>query len=58
MELCYLFDVHILNGRTTGDINGEITCTTNESCNIVDYNIASSDLFKHVERFSVENMDY
>ena len=58
MELCCLYDIHILNGRTTGDINGEITCTANEGCSTVEYNIASSDLFKHVERFSVENMDY
>ena len=58
MELFCLLDVHILNGRTTGDINGEITFTANEGCSIVDYNIASFDLFKHVERFSVENMDY
>ena len=31
-ELCKNFGVHIVNGRSNRDSNGEFTCTANEGC--------------------------
>ena len=44
-ELRKTYGIHILNGRSPGDTEGEITCTANDGYSIVDYFIASSNLF-------------
>lgn len=48
-------NIHILNGRFPGDSEGEITCVANEGSSIVDYMIASSDLFPSIGNFHVCN---
>lgn len=37
--------------------DGNYTCIANEGTSVVDYNIASSDLFPHISYFNVENRD-
>lgn len=57
MALCCTFNVHIINGRLYDDTDGNYTFTANDGTSVVDYNIASSDLFRHVSYFNVENRD-
>ena len=45
IELCSEYEVHMLNGRLFADVDGNITCISNEGTSIVDYIIASSSLF-------------
>ena len=44
IELCKTYGIHILNGRSPWDRDGEITCVANDGCSIVDYFIVSSSL--------------
>ena len=53
IELCKVYNVHILNGRFPGDIEGETTCVANEGSSVVDYIIASSNLFQFITDFEV-----
>ena len=55
IELCKVYNVHILNGRFPGDIEGEITCVANEGSSVVDYIIASSNLFQFITDFEVSD---
>ena len=55
IDLCCIYDIHVLNGRLFNDINGEITCTVNEGSSIVDYMVASSLLFESILHFQVGN---
>lgn len=53
IELCKNFSVHIVNGRNIKDQLGEITCIANNGSSIVDYFIASSNLFQYITEFEV-----
>ena len=55
IKLCKTYGIHILNGRSPGDSEGEITCIANDGSSIVDYFIASRSLFQSVSSFKVEN---
>ena len=57
IQLCCIYDVHILNGRFPGDVDGEFTCFANEGLSVVDYILISSHLFKNVKDFWVINDD-
>ena len=57
VQMCCLLDIHILNGRIKGDEKGEFTCIANEGASIVDYNIASTDLFENISLFRVQDRD-
>ena len=57
VQMCCLLDIHILNGRISGDEKGEFTCIANEGASVVDYNIASTDLFENISLFRVEDRD-
>ena len=48
IELCKIYGIHILNGRLPDDL-----CVANKGPSIVDYFIASSNLFQYVCRFEV-----
>ena len=41
-ELCKTYAIHILNGKSPGDTEGEITCTANDGYSLVDYFIANN----------------
>lgn len=51
VDLCCIFNFHILNGRLHDDSDGIYTCTANDGASVVDYSMASSELF------NVENRD-
>ena len=55
IELCKTHRKRILNGRFPGAIEGEITCVANDGSSMVDYFIASSNLFKFITDFEVGN---
>ena len=57
VQMCCLLDIHLLIGRINGEKTGEFTCIANQGTSIVDYNIASSDLFKNISSFHVEDRD-
>ena len=45
VELCCVFDVHIMNGRVSGDIEGDFMCYSNNDTSVVDYIVTSSNIF-------------
>ena len=55
--MCCLLDIHLVNGRIKRGEKGEFTCITNEGASIVDYNIASSELFENIFLFHEEDRD-
>ena len=55
IELCKVYNIHMLNGRFPGDTKGEVTCVANDGSSIVDYFIASSNLFPFITDFEVCN---
>ena len=57
IELCCEYDVHMLNGRLFDDVEGNITGIANDGMSIVDYIIASSNLFEKFSSFTVDNYD-
>ena len=57
VNLCCLFDIHMLNGRLHGDHDGNFTCVSNDGASLVDYMLASSNLFQFFIDFHVLNYD-
>jgi len=57
LELCCAHGIHILNGRVTGDPDGEFTCITHNGASLVDYHIISTDLFQFVTKFNILSID-
>ena len=58
VDLCCEHDVHMLNGRLFDDKEGNITCVANEGRSLVDYIIASSNLFDKFSYFCVDSHDF
>ena len=58
LYMCKMLDIHIVNGRFQGDSEGQFTCITSRGASVVDYCIASSNLFKHIDNFGVLNENY
>ena len=54
VDLCCTLNIHIINGRLYDDTNGNYTCTANDGTSVVDYNVASSELFPRISYFNVE----
>ena len=48
----------ILNGRTLGDIFGEITCVQYNGCSLVDYVCVSSNIIEDVQSLNIGNISY
>ena len=57
IDLCKHLSIHILNGRSENDSNGEFTFYANETCSTIDYALMSSELFKYEYNFSVKRLD-
>ena len=58
IDLCCEHDIHMLNGRMFDDVDGNITCTSNEGRSLVDYIIASTNLFDKCSYFVVDTQDF
>ena len=57
VDLCCTYNIHIVNGRCTVDSDGNYTCNANEGHSVVDYHLASSELFPFISYFNVEMRD-
>ena len=53
LDLCCSTGIYILNGRTPGDEEGEVTCLSNGGSSTVDYFVASGDLLACSPRLQV-----
>jgi hypothetical protein len=53
LGLCNATGYRILNGRVAGDLTGEYTCLANHGHNIVDYMIASPEMFEAAQHLEV-----
>jgi hypothetical protein len=56
-RMCCNLGIHVLNGRTDGDSQGEFTFISHLGKSVIDYVIASSALFNHVIDFRVLECD-
>lgn len=54
VETCCVYNIHIVNGRCSGDTEGNYTCIVNEGHSVVDYHIVSTELFPIIFYFNVE----
>lgn len=52
-DFCIHSGMRILNGRTMGDFSGQMTCHTNNGSSVVDYCIASENLFENISFFKI-----
>lgn len=56
LDLCISHGLRILNGRTSGDFTGKLSCYQHNGSSTVDYTIVSKSLYKHVLGFTVNNL--
>ena len=52
-QFCRNNGLYMLNGRTNGDLEGNITCIANKGKSIVDYIIVSNELSSLIQSFSI-----
>ena len=57
INMCCENDIHMLNGRPYDDVDGNITCISNEGKSLVDYIIASTSIFDRCTYFCI-SMQY
>ena len=57
LKMCKHLDIHIVNGRSKSDQNGEFTYYGNDSCSTTDYALMSSELFSDDYDFIVKPLD-
>jgi len=55
--LCCIYDIHIVNGRCSGDSDGNYTCIANEGHSVEDYHLTLSELFPFISYFNIEMRD-
>ena len=48
VELFCCNNMHIINGRLHDDVRGNYTCIIHNGASVMDYNIASSDIFPYI----------
>ena len=58
VELCKVFNVHIVTGRVCGDVQGEYICNANNGKSLVDYCILSSELFPFLLNFYIDEEEF
>ena len=56
-ELCSTCNLHIMNGRTLGDVPGRTTNAQFGGCSAVDYGLASIELRPDINFFNVTDLD-
>jgi len=54
LEICKKFDLRIVNGRTSGDSFGRVTCHSPKGISTVDYFVVSHEMLNLVENFIVK----
>ena len=58
LDLCCMYNIHVLNGRLFEDVKGEITCVANAGRSVVDYMVPSTSLFDSFTYFKVGCEDF
>ena len=58
LSLCPELDVHTLNGRNGKDLNDEFTYLSRAGASVIDYIIASTDIFENFFKLEVQNLDF
>ena len=53
ISFCQSYGMHILNGRVSGDKNGNITCVANGGRSVVDYMLVNTRLYNLIQHFEV-----
>ena len=53
ISFCQSYGMHILNGRVSGDTNGDITCVANGDRSVVDYMLVNTRLYSFIQHFEV-----
>ncbi|KAK6180958.1 hypothetical protein SNE40_008917 [Patella caerulea] len=53
IHLCKTHGIHIVNGRFPSDADGMFTSHANKGASVVDYMVASTELFPSIKNFSV-----
>ena len=56
LELCRASEIRIVNGRKLGDTSGKKTCYQWNGCSTVDYLLADTSTFSHIQTFQVMNL--
>ena len=57
IELCCTFGIHVFNGRLFDDTHGNYTCLANNGASVVDFMAATTNLFKNVTYFKIDDND-
>lgn len=57
IELCCTYGIHALNGRLFADTEGNYTCIVNNGASVVDYMLASTNLFDMFTDFGIDDKD-
>ena len=57
LRFCCVHGIHMLNGRTRGDMEGHLTCFTSNGSSLVDYTLMSSHLFPIAAYFTIGEYD-
>lgn len=57
LHFCAVYGVHMLNGRSKFDSDGNLTCFTTNGSSLVDYTLTSSIVFPLVSKFEIGNYD-
>ena len=53
LNICKETGLKLVNGRSMGDIFGNFTCFTYNGCSLVDYAVASAEMFNKIAQFRV-----
>ena len=56
IDICIDNNLHILNGRTLGDLQGKFTCFHPQGCSVVDYFWCSQYILKDIYHMKVNNL--
>lgn len=57
IELCCTYGIHALNGRLFADTESNYTCIANNGASVVDYMLASTNLFDMFTDFGIDDKD-
>ena len=53
ISLCQSYGMHIVNGRVTGDEEGNITCVANGGRSVVDYILVNARFYNRISHIEV-----
>ncbi len=55
-DICCIYGIHALNGRLFNDSKGNFTCVTHNGASVIDYMLASSELFSYFCDFGIHQV--